>query len=60
MWLRSGVAVAIAQVTPVALIKPLVWKLPYARGAALKKRKYRTEIKEIEKYTTKRINMFLN
>ena len=35
MWLRSCVAVAAA----VALIQPLVWKLPYAADVAIKRKK---------------------
>ena len=33
MWLRSGVAVAVAP------IRPLVWKPPHASGVALKRQK---------------------
>ena len=40
MWLGSWVAVAVAQHTAsVALIGFLAWELPYAEGAALKKKK---------------------
>ena len=35
MWLRSGVAVALAT----APIRPLAWEPPYAVGAALEKAK---------------------
>ena len=35
MWLGSFIAVA---VVAAALIRPLAWELPYASGAALKKR----------------------
>ena len=39
MWLiGSGVvvAVAVAQTSAIALIQPLAWELPYAKGVALK------------------------
>ena len=41
MWLRSCVAVAAA----VALIQPLVWKLPYAADVAIKRKKKKKEEK---------------
>ena len=39
MRLGSGIAVAVAQSSGTALIQPLTWELPYAAGAALKKKK---------------------
>ena len=39
MWLRSGVAVAVAQVGAATPLQPLAWELPYATDAALKKKK---------------------
>ena len=42
MWLRSGVAVA--QEAAAALIQPLAWELPYAAGAALKRKKKKKNI----------------
>ena len=43
MWLRSGVAVAVAWASAVAPIGPLVQELPYVAGAAMtKKRKKST------------------
>ena len=40
MWLGSGVAVAVASA---ALIPPLARELPYATGAAIKKKKIKRE-----------------
>ena len=37
MWLGSSVAVALVQAGAAALIPPLVWELPYARGAAVER-----------------------
>ena len=37
MWLRS--VVAVVQDAAAALTDPLAWELPYAMGAALKKKK---------------------
>ena len=42
MWLRSCVAVAAA----VALIQPLVWKLPYAADVAIKRKKKKKKRKD--------------
>ena len=39
MKLGSGVAAAVVRLAVVAPIQPLAWKLPYATGAALKKKK---------------------
>ena len=39
MWLRS--VVAVVQDAAAALTDPLAWELPYAMGAALKKKKKR-------------------
>ena len=36
MWLRSGMAVAVAVASAAALIQPLAWKLPYAADVAVK------------------------
>ena len=50
MWLGSGIAVAVAQVTAAARIQPLAQELPYATGAALKRKgKKRKEKKRKEK-----------
>ena len=49
MWLGSGIAVAVAQASAVALIQPLAWEWPYATGAALKK----TKDKKINKINKK-------
>ena len=38
-WIRSGVAMAVAVASSKAPIQPLAWKLPYATGVALKKKK---------------------
>ena len=38
MWLGSGIAVAVAGLLAMALIHPLAWELPYAAGAALKRK----------------------
>ena len=38
MWLRSVVAVAVARQEAAALIRPLAQELPYATGAAIKKK----------------------
>ena len=35
-WLGSVITVAVPRLAAVALIPPLVWKLPYTVGAALK------------------------
>ena len=37
--LGSGVAVVVAQATAAAQIQPLTWKLPYAAGVAVKRKK---------------------
>ena len=39
MWLRSGIAVAVAWDTAAAPVQPLAWELPYAAGVAVKKKK---------------------
>ena len=39
MGLRSGVAVTAAQAGSYSSIQPLTWKLPYAKGMALKRKK---------------------
>ena len=36
VWLRSGIAVAVAGAAPIG---PLAWEPPYATGAALKRQK---------------------
>ena len=41
MQLGSHIAVAMAQVTATAPIRPLVWEPPYDAGAALKRQKKR-------------------
>ena len=38
MWLRSGVAKAVAVASAAALVQPLAWELPHAAGAALKRK----------------------
>ena len=38
MWLRSGIAVAVAWDTAAAPVQPLAWELPYAAGVAVKKK----------------------
>ena len=38
MWFRYGVDVAVTQATSAALIRPLAQELPYATGAALKRK----------------------
>ena len=47
MQLRSGVAVAAAGLAAAAPIRHLAWELPYAAGAALKKKKKRKERKQL-------------
>ena len=37
--LGSGIAVAVAKASAAALIQPLPWELPYAKGATLKRQK---------------------
>ena len=49
MWLRSGVAMAVVEITAAALICPLAWELPYAAGADLGKKKKKKK-KERKKY----------
>ena len=39
MQLRSRVAKAVAQASAAALIQPLAWKLPYATGVAMERKK---------------------
>ena len=39
MWLRSGVARAVAEASAAAPIQPLAWELPYATGVAIKEKK---------------------
>ena len=39
MWLRAGVAVTVVQASAAVLSRPLAWKLPYAAGVAIKKKK---------------------
>ena len=39
MWLRSGVAMAVACAAASALIQPLALELPYVAGAAVKRKK---------------------
>ena len=39
MWLVSGAAVAVARLAAAALIRPLALELPYATGAAVKRKK---------------------
>ena len=39
MWLGSGLTVAAVEAAAAAPIQPLAWKLPYAAGVALKKKK---------------------
>ena len=40
MWLKSGVAVAVAcKLAATALIQPLAWELPYAADMALIRKK---------------------
>ena len=39
MGLRSGVAVAVVEAGSCSPIPPQAWELPYAAGAALKKKK---------------------
>ena len=39
MQLRSSVAEAVAEASAVTPIRPLAWKLPYAAGAAIKRKK---------------------
>ena len=41
MWLRSSVAMAVAQASAAAQIRPLAQELPYAPGAAIKRKKER-------------------
>ena len=54
LWCRSqtqigsGIAVAMAKAA-VALIRPLVWKPPYAAGMALKRKKKKKERKKERK-----------
>ena len=38
-WLRSSVAVAVAQAIAAALIQPLAWEHVYALGLAIKEKK---------------------
>ena len=38
MWLGSGIAVVVLGPAAAALIRPLVQELPYAIGAAIKKK----------------------
>ena len=38
MWIRSGMAV-VYRLAAAAPIRPLAWKLPYAPGAALKRKR---------------------
>ena len=46
MQLRAGVTVPVVYLAAAALIRPLVWKLPYAMGIVLKREK--REEKKIE------------
>ena len=39
MWLRSGIAVAVAVPEASAPIHPLAWELPYAASVALQRHK---------------------
>ena len=39
MWLRSGIAVVVAQAVAAASIRPLAWELPYALSATTKRKK---------------------
>ena len=48
-WLRSRVAVPVVKLAAVALIRTLVWELPYALGAALKSKGKKKKKKEKEK-----------
>ena len=41
MWLRFGVAMAMAQASGAALICPLAWELPYTTSATVKKKRKR-------------------
>ena len=43
MWLVSGAAVAVARLAAAALIRPLALELPYATGAAVKRKKKKKE-----------------
>ena len=43
MQRRSGVAVAVHRSAAAALIPPLAWELPYAPGAALKRKRKKLE-----------------
>ena len=43
MWLGSGVAVAVMQASATAVIRPLAWELPYAAGAAVKRKRKEDE-----------------
>ena len=43
MRLGSGVAVPVVRMASAVQIRPLAWKLPYAAGVALKKKKERKE-----------------
>ena len=49
MWFRSDVAMAVAKDTATVLIQPLAKELPYAIGAAIKrKKKYVRMCEELE------------
>ena len=46
MWLRSGVAVAVARPAAVAPIQPLAQELPYAAGVVLKRKKKKNTLNQ--------------
>ena len=45
MWLGSSVAIVLIQAVAAALVQPLAWEFPYAKGVLIKKKK------QIEKCT---------
>ena len=62
MWLRSGVAVAVAVVeasscspAAIALIRPLAWELPYAPSWALKSKNKQINKEKIKCHLLKTI-----
>ena len=56
MWLKSGVAVAVAcKLAATALIQPLAWELPYAADAALKMQKRKEKKKEKKSFFFKTV-----
>ena len=54
LWLRSGIALAVASAAP---IWSLAWELPYAPDGALKRKKIQSNIVVVNSYKVETIQM---